>query len=481
MLKKQQAVNVTKLKSQLRAKNAENRKLRQRNRELVASNRHQRGKVKKLRRQAAQALSPVRASQACRVSGEEVAGHKYELSLMSLCVGLYVWGGCSLRGVVRVLLCFQMEMGPKWKELPSKSSVENWVQKLGHYEYSSYGPGLYETEYCLIIDESMVIGQQRMMLVLGLPAEKTVRGAIGAADVRVLGMEVRPSWAGDDIAEMLQKVQEKMGKRACYIISDGNSNLKNGIEKAAMVRIGDVGHEIARALEHAYKPDETFNAFMKEVAQVKFREAMKETAYLLPPKQRTIARFMNLSPVFEWATKMLKAFPRLSAYEQQVFGFLKQYCPLIAQMESVFRMTQSILKKLKQEGIAARTIEECLAICRQFAKNVPQKLSKLIEAYLNATKSKLPKESAVWNASSDVIESLFGKYKNLKASNNLHGVTPLALTLCVITQFGDEDAPALKAEINQAMNKVSMADLKKWKTTHLPENQVLRRNKTLKI
>ena len=28
---------------------------------------------------------------------------------------------------------------------------------------------------------------------------------------------------------------------------------------------------------------------------LKFREVMKETAYLLPPKQRTIARFMNLS------------------------------------------------------------------------------------------------------------------------------------------------------------------------------------------
>jgi len=460
MSKKQQEVKVTKLKSQLKAKNAENRKLRQRNKDLVASNDHQRRKVKKLRKQIACSRRAVQVSEVCRISGEQVAGHKYDLSLISLCIGLYAWGGCSFRGVVRVLLCIQMEMGLKWKELPGKSSVENWVQKLGYYGYSNYGPDLYKTEYCIIIDESLVIGQQRMMLVLGLPAEKTGQGAIGVADVRGLGMEVKPAWTGDDIAQMLQKVQEKMGKRARYVISDSNSNLKNGIEKAAMVRISDVGHEIARALEHTYKRDETFAAFMKEVSQVKFREVMKETAYLLPPKQRTIARFMNLSPIFEWATKMLKAFSRLSTYEQQVFSFLEQYRPLIAQMESVFKMTQSILKKLKQEGIATQTIEECLTICREFAPKVPQKLSTLIESYLKTEKSKLPEESTVWNASSDVIESLFGKYKNLKASNNLHGVTPLALTLCVVTQFGDQDTFALKAEINLAIPKVSMADLK---------------------
>lgn len=479
MSKKHLEAKIGKLKSQLKAKNAECRKLRQRNKEMASSSEHQRGKVKQLRKQMAYARRPPHTRQGFSGVGEEVAGYKYGLSLMSLCVGLYACCGCSFRGVVRVLLYVQMEMGLRLQGLPSKSSVENWVQKLGHYQYTGYGPDLYEAGYAMIIDESMVIGQQRMMLVLGMPANKTGGEALRPSDVRVLGMEVGPSWTGDAIAKMLQKVQGKMGKNATYIISDGNSNLKSGIEKANTVRISDVGHEVARALEHAYKSDETFKAFMKEVAQVKFREVMRETAYLLPPKQRTIARFMNLSPIFEWASKMLRALPGLSTQEQQVFGFLNQYRPLIAEMGSVFKMTQCILKKLKQEGIAKQTIEECLRICRQFAQSVPKKLTSMIEAYLMAENDKLPKADTVWNASSDVIESLFGKFKSLKAPNNLHGVTPLALTLCVITHFS-ADTSTLKAEIEQALGKVSMADLRNWKLENLPENQVVKRNKTLK-
>lgn len=40
---------------------------------------------------------------------------------------------------------------------------------------------------------------------------------------------------------------------------------------------------------------EVFKAFSAAVVAVKFKEVMKDTAYLLPPKQRAIARFINLA------------------------------------------------------------------------------------------------------------------------------------------------------------------------------------------
>ena len=59
-------------------------------------------------------------------------------------------------------------------------------------------------------------------------------------------------------------------------------------------------------LDFSFKKDESFKSFMQEVTQIKFREIMRPGAYLLPPGQRTVARFMNLSETVSWASRMLK-------------------------------------------------------------------------------------------------------------------------------------------------------------------------------
>ena len=58
---------------------------------------------------------------------------------------------------------------------------------------------------------------------------------------------------------------------------------------------------------------------MKELSQVKFREVMNPVAYLLPPRQRSIARFMNLSKVVDWSEKILMKFNELTVHEKKTF------------------------------------------------------------------------------------------------------------------------------------------------------------------
>jgi hypothetical protein len=84
-----------------------------------------------------------------------------------------------------------------------------------------------------------------------------------------------------------------------------------------------VGHTFGLFVQKLYEKSEDFQSFIKEVNGVKFREIMRSSAYLLPPKQRTIARFMNLSTTIAWAKKLLKSFPRLNEEEQAVFQFIK--------------------------------------------------------------------------------------------------------------------------------------------------------------
>ena len=95
-----------------------------------------------------------------------------------------------------------------------------------------------------------------------------------------------------------------------------------------------------------------------------------------------------------------------------------------------------------------------------------------IEAYFKDTKGKLPDATTIWHASSDILESLFGKFKQISSPNKLHGVTPFVLSLCVYTNF-DEHTKDMANQIKFALENVFMTDLKEWKQANLIDNQVV--------
>jgi hypothetical protein len=466
------------LKEQLRSKNRECRGLRQRIKELRESRGLLDRKYKSLKFGEKKNRNRVGYKEETEVS-DGVEGYKYSSKIMSLCILLHIAAGCSLRGTIKVLLTLQLELGLRLSEIPGKSSIDNWIRRLGYYEYNGYNSGMYPQGYALIIDESMVIGQQRMMVVLGLPAEKTGIHACKFDVVRLLYLSVKSSWKGSDIAELLEKVKEKMGAAPLYVISDGSSTLKKGIRDAGLLRIFDTGHEIGKFLEQEYKNNEAYNSFTKAAAAIKLKEVMKGTAYLLPPKQRSISRFMNICEVVYWGRDMIASLNSLTLEEQNTFKWLNEHKEIINELQEVFNTTHCIMKCLKNKGLSHCSIDDSLVICKKRSRLMPKSLQKKITNYLEEEKKKLPDDKTCWHASSDIIESMFGKFKSQMSTNKLNGVTPSVLKLCILTQFG-ENMPLIQEHIRVALPRSSRADLKSWADKHLVDNQVTKRIKTIK-
>lgn len=479
MLEKHLTAKVNQIKLDLQETRKENRYLRHRMQELSASRAAWKDKCQLSQAKLAKYERSSRVINDEQLDLQGIKGHKYSLKVITFSVMLYVFAGCSFRSVHKVLGCLQREYGLLYGDLPSKSSVENWVQKLGYSEYTQNGTDLYKGDYAVIIDESMVVGQERMMIVLGIDAVKTDDKALSFGTIRLLYIAVKPSWNWEDVVELLEKVAEKMGKAPLYVISDGAGNLTKGINGTDVKRIADIGHHIAKCVEQTYAHQELFKAFTTAVAGVKFREVMKGTAYLLPPKQRTIARFMNLSGIVNWAADILRVFDKLKPEEQETFGFLKTFQSLIKELDAVFEMTHKMLKIIKNKGISYETIAQCSILGTQYSPKIPSILTDKIKMYFKDVKDKLPDATTIWHASSDVLESLFGKYKQIASPNKLNGVTPFVLSLCVYTNF-DEHSKDMANQIKFALENVSMADLKQWEHDNLIDNQVVRRIKTLK-
>jgi len=459
--------NIAELRAKVKKSQVETRRLKQRIKELEQSRNRWRNKYKALQG------SPMRVARQDFGKNTKAQGYQYSLQTIQMSVYLYLVLGCGYRGIVKVLLYIQIEFGVLGV-LPSKSIIAVWVQKLGYYKYLHSEMEASEP-YGLIIDECMVIGQQRLMLILGVQARKVKAKALTYEQVTVLSMTVKSSWKAKDITEVIEKVTEKMGNKPAYIISDGNSNLRKGIAESGCIRVADVSHQMALLVEKYYRNDGDFISWQQAIAQAKFKGIMQDVAYLLPPKQRVVARFMNLDASIVWSKKIIACFEKLSSKEQDFFRPIQQHKDFIDRIGITFAISQQIVDILKISGLSDQSIQQCRDILTKYQTRVDGKLISTIEEYLQTEKMKLPDEETVWHCCSNCLESLFAKFKQKLPANPIYGITKQVLALPLRTNKG------LKFDIRAALEHVSKADLDQWGKVVLADNQVLRRKNVLKV
>ncbi|MDR0609568.1 MAG: hypothetical protein LBG58_05615 [Planctomycetaceae bacterium] len=99
--------------------------------------------------------------------------------------------------------------------------------------------------------------------------------------------------------------------------------------------------------------------------------------------------------------------------------------------------------------------------------------------YFHELKGKLPNKETRWHCSSDIIESLFGYDKSRKSPNPMNGVTKQILWLPLITSINSKNG-LRHLKFKEYLEKNTLASINKWRTTHLPKNQILKRKNIVK-
>jgi hypothetical protein len=396
-------------------------------------------------------------------------------------VQLYVKSGCGFRGVVTILSILKELLN--WEfDIPCHNSIENWVKKSGLSIYKEPEKPLTQKDYAMITDESMMIGSQKMLLTLGVKAKHQCK-PLSHNDVEVLGMSVRPSWNSQAVCSELEDASKRVNHPPLYVISDNAGIMNKGIELFNSLRIKDVSHTLGMFMERVYNKDEEFNAYMKELSQVKLKQIMNPVAYLLPPKQRSIARFLNLSQVVEWSDKILMNYNKLTTQERDIFSFIPLYATFIDELRTVLSCINSIEYEIKHHGLSHKSANNCMKYIERGLVSENKRMMKIAEQiadYLKDEIKKLPSAKTCWNASSDIIESIFGVYKNRKSPNSLHGITPFVLFLPLYTRIGAKD-DIVHFDFKNSLESVFMADINDWRKEKLPENLVYKRIKTLNV
>ena len=363
-------------------------------------------------------------------------------------------------------------------ESPCHTTIRTWLAKMG-LDAIKHKDRTLDEAYAIIMDASISVGDQQMLLALKVPADHTGK-ALTHADEEVVGMAVSENWPAAKVKEFCEEIAQEQGHKPEYYITDNGKNLSKAIGQLDLPHHRDISHTLAVFLKQVYEKDEEFVAFKNLVANTKHL-ALTKFAYLMPPKQRSMARFMNMYPIADWAKKVLQNYPRMTKDEKYYFSFVPRSASLVEELDEVMTTYTDIMKMCKQEGFSVETVAECKRVLNQRLLDGNERmrlLHRLIISYLDTESALLTVEHSNHNVSSDIIESDFGIFKDSMPSNKTNGFTesilyiPLRPKACNL-----EDA--VKIDIKTIMERRTVNEVKQCKTEHLKTNPMSKRRNLL--
>ena len=457
-------------------------------------------------------------------------GHRYPTYIMQLGIQQVIQALNSLRGSQKSIKLFaQFFAIPS----PSFNSIRTWLLRLGLYQLQREHER--RSDWIMILDLTIELGAVKCLVILGIPAARLSETgfALQHQHVEVLAIKVLSHSNSEIIHQTLIDVTERVG-HPIQILSDHGSDVKKGVElyregqHPDLIYTYDVTHQMALLLKHELENDDRYHAFLHHCSQTRQQVQQTELYFLVPPKQRTKARYLNMdagvhwakqvlryqeqgdfaqiSSVFLWDDKTISAvaddleeqtLAQLSAMERKAYPdaqtftsalsqhiapqVLEQHGPAICQAASVGRrrfqeklnwvasyqediatyaqlseMVHTVEKQVKQKGLNQASQTTFV----ESTKTMPltprtQQFKEQIVEYLAQEGRQIP-ENQTLLATSDIIESIFGKYKLFSSERPLKEIGKMVLTIPVFTSKITSDL------IKKAMESVRRIDVEQW-------------------
>jgi len=361
---------------------------------------------------------------------------------------LIMKGIVSYRSVPRILTLIDefTALSISWK--PHFSSVINWTLRLGLGLLKQVTPVSWD--WVAIMDYSIDVGTKKALVILRVRLDiyQQRQGAVRLQDCECIGLHVTETSTGKIIAEKLTATFEQSG-RPVAILKDGGYDLQKGVrlwqDSLAQVElIDDIGHVIANALKSEYEKTDPYQNFTQLISEGSARLRQTKFAYLIPPKLRTKGRFQSISRLGDWSLVMMELFrikgraKEGSALQKlrQVFPKFTQLRPFLSQFSETTKIVSQIMEKVKLQGLTRQNNQECLKLLDELPDESVVKI-RIIDWFEKHNKVYQKLGGIPLIVSTDIIESLFGKFKYINERSPHHDMNRSALLI-----------PALCGKIN---------------------------------
>ena len=161
---------------------------------------------------------------------------------------------------------------------------------------------------------------------------------------------------------------------------------------------------------------------MRIYLNISLRWVKSQYSLYLPPALRSKSRFHQLFTISEWGKEMLEKWSEMPQIVQNEFVYLQEHTLFIHEMYLINELIKALSRILKSKGITPRTYQECetilMATAAQTDSSNIQQCVYQMQMYLIRQRQILPDKGQIL-CSSDIIESMFGKFKNQKNTREM--------------------------------------------------------------
>jgi hypothetical protein len=357
------------------------------------------------------------------VSSSLVPGQRHDPSVVADAIHGVVKLSTSLRGVCGWL-------ARKSRVVIGPDTIRNWLGRVGCHLLSR--PVERRDDWVVILDHTMQLGPSRCLLVVGTPLRswQAKGGPLSHADLHVLMVEVVTSSTGDVVHDQLRRLVARIGVPA-QVISDGGGDLAKGIallrdEHPETIGTYDITHKLACLLKAELEPDARWHEYVQRAGQSRARLQQARGGLASPPSLRNKARYQNLEGLVTWgeAIGRLTADPgtvdRLAVQRgttreesrrwlAEMVGWVAEFAGNLSRWRGLLTIIAAARDQIQRDGLHADSSHNLRRRLRPIATH-NRRFAAATLTFVAAESSRIPRGQR-YPGCSDVIESVFGKYK----------------------------------------------------------------------
>jgi hypothetical protein len=373
-----------------------------------------------------------------------VRQHQYSVPQVLVVVSLVISAATSLRSAGRALAVIQ-ECAGGVPESPSWSSTRLWLLRGGYYKLTR--PKEHAEDWVWIVDHVVQMGQEKCLLIVGIrlstvPAEGKY---LTHRDVEPIAICPVTESNGEIVYQQLEEAWKQTGVVPREILSDHGSDLHKGSRQFCQAHpepccVSDLKHKVATVLKRELSKEPAWQEFSTGATHTIARVQQTTLAALAPPRQRRKARYMNVGELVAWGGRRLQYLDANESPQpdwdpqrvEQAVGWVRHYRRELEQWRQWIEVGTLTEQFVKAHGLS---VGGALQLQQRLAEvgSVPrtqQLCAELIQFVSEEGAKAKAGERLV--GSSEVIESIFGKWKRLEGEHPRSGLTGLVLALGAI-------------------------------------------------
>lgn len=386
------------------------------------------------------------------------AHHHYSVVHVTLFLTLVLQAATSLRGASRAITTLSAVLKLP-VAAPSWYAGRLWLLRVGYYKLTR--PKTQATDWVWLVDHTVQLGVEKCFVILGvrLSALPPPGQCLCHEDVEPIMLAPVTKSNGEVVYQQLEAAVKQTGVPR-EIIGDHGSDLRAGVERFCQAHpetcaVYDIKHQTALLLKHELAQEVSWQEFTRLATQTKQQIQQTALAFLVPPNQRTKARYMNVDILIRWGLQMLAFLhdaPQQAKAEVdpallvEKLGWLQDFQDPLQEWEALLHLIETTESFVRTQGLSRgcprklKTVLAPLAQTERTQKICHQLLACVTE---EASKAKLRERLL---GSSELIESVFGRLKRIENAQAKSGFTGLILCVCamVATTTGEVIHKALE-------------------------------------